>query len=215
MGDDGSLIPRRGLMLVLSSPSGAGKSSISRALVNGERDRLVLSISVTTRSRRPSEVEGIHYHFVDAARFTRMRESGELLEWAEVHGNLYGTPSLPVEQALASGSDVLFDIDWQGAEQLAANKPDDVVLVFILPPSMAELKARLERRAEDAEETIQRRLRDARHEIERWREYDYVVINKDLERSLVAVRGILAAERHRRVRQHGLSDFITQLQSEA
>lgn len=214
MGDDGSLIPRRGLMLVLSSPSGAGKSSISRALINEERDRLVLSISVTTRSRRPSEVEGIHYRFVDAARFTRMREGGELLEWAEVHGNLYGTPSLPVEEALASGRDVLFDIDWQGAEQLAASKPDDVVLVFILPPSMAELKARLERRAEDAEETIQRRLHDAHDEIEHWRDYDYVVINKDLERSLAAVRGILAAERHRRVRQHGLPDFIAQLQSE-
>jgi guanylate kinase len=211
---DASNLNRRGLMLVLSSPSGAGKSSISRALIDEERDRLFLSISVTTRTRRPSEVEGIHYYFIDADRFARMRDGGELLEWAEVHGNLYATPMAPVEAALVSGRDVLFDIDWQGAQQLAAGKPDDVVLVFILPPSMAELKARLERRAEDAVATIRRRLRDARDEIEHWREYDYVVVNEDLERSLAAVRAILVAERHRRVRQRGLPDFVGQLQSE-
>jgi guanylate kinase len=211
---DASNLNRRGLMLVLSSPSGAGKSSISRALIDEERDGLFLSISVTTRPRRPSEVEGIHYHFIDAGRFARMRDGGELLEWAEVHGNLYATPVAPVEEALLNGRDVLFDIDWQGAAQLAASRPDDVVLVFVLPPSMAELKARLERRAEDENETIERRLRDARGEIEHWDEYDYVVINQDLERSLVAVRAILVAERHRRVRQRGLSDFIAQLQSE-
>lgn len=209
-----SHLNRRGLMLVLSSPSGAGKSSISRALINEERDRLFLSISVTTRTRRPSEVEGIHYQFIDVGRFTRMRDNGELLEWAEVHGNLYATPMAPVEEALSGGRDVLFDIDWQGATQLAQSKPEDVVLVFILPPSMAELKARLERRAEDAEETIRRRLHDARDEIEHWREYDYLVVNEDLERSLIAVRAILVAERHRRIRQHGLPDFIAQLQSE-
>jgi guanylate kinase len=201
-------------MLVLSSPSGAGKSSISRTLIDEERDRLFLSISVTTRTRRPSEVEGIHYYFIDADRFARMRDGGELLEWAEVHGNLYATPLAPVEAALVSGRDVLFDIDWQGAQQLAAGKPDDVVLVFILPPSMAELKARLERRAEDEDETIRRRLRDARDEIEHWCEYDYIVVNEDLERSLAAVRAILVAERHRRIRQRGLPDFVGQLQSE-
>jgi guanylate kinase len=211
---DASNLNRRGLMLVLSSPSGAGKSSISRTLIDEERDRLFLSISVTTRPRRASEVEGIHYYFVDAGRFARMRDGGELLEWAEVHGNLYATPAAPVEEALVNGRDVLFDIDWQGAQQLAASRPDDVVLVFILPPSMAELKARLERRAEDESETIRRRLRDARDEIEHWHEYDYVVVNEDLERSLAAVRAILVAERHRRVRQRGLSDFIAQLQSE-
>jgi guanylate kinase len=211
---DASSLNRRGLMLVLSSPSGAGKSSISRALIDEERDRLFLSISVTTRTRRPSEVEGIHYYFIDADRFARMRDGGELLEWAEVHGNLYATPMAPVEAALESGRDVLFDIDWQGAQQLAAGKPDDVVLVFILPPSMVELKARLERRAEDEDETIRRRLRDARDEIEHWREYDYVVVNEDLERSLATVRAVLVAERHRRVRQRGLPDFVSQLQSE-
>lgn len=211
---DAPHLERRGLMLVLSSPSGAGKSSISRALIDEERDRLFLSISVTTRARRPSEVEGIHYHFIDDGRFARMRDGGELLEWAEVHGNLYGTPAAPVEEALAGGRDVLFDIDWQGAAQLAAAKPDDVVLVFVLPPTMAELKARLERRAEDEDETIRRRLRDAWDEIEHWREYDYVVVNDDLERSLAAVRAILGAERHRRVRQRGLADFIADLKSE-
>jgi guanylate kinase len=211
---DASSLNRRGLMLVLSSPSGAGKSSISRAMIDEERDRLFLSISVTTRTRRPSEVEGIHYYFIDADRFARMRDGGELLEWAEVHGNLYATPMAPVEAALESGRDVLFDIDWQGAQQLAAGKPDDVVLVFILPPSMVELKARLERRAEDEDETIRRRLRDARDEIEHWREYDYVVVNEDLERSLATVRAVLVAERHRRVRQRGLPDFVSQLQSE-
>lgn len=211
---DASNLNRRGLMLVLSSPSGAGKSSISRTLIDEERDRLFLSISVTTRPRRASEVEGIHYYFVDAGRFARMRDGGELLEWAEVHGNLYATPAAPVEEALVNGRDVLFDIDWQGAQQLAASRPDDVVLVFILPPSMAELKARLERRAEDESETIRRRLHDARDEIEHWHEYDYVVVNEDLERSLAAVRAILVAERHRRVRQRGLSDFIAQMQSE-
>jgi guanylate kinase len=209
-----SALKRRGFMLVLSSPSGAGKSSISRALRDEEGDRLFLSISVTTRARRPSEVEGIHYHFIDAKRFARMRDGGELLEWAEVHGNLYATPATPVEEALSAGRDVLFDIDWQGASQLVAAKPEDVVSVFILPPTMAELKTRLERRAEDGAETISRRLTNARDEIEHWREYDYVVVNEDLEPSLAAVRSILVAERHKRIRQLGLSDFISSLQSE-
>ena len=214
MASKASNLKRRGLMLVLSSPSGAGKSSISRALINDEGDRIFLSISVTTRSRRPSEVEGIHYHFIEAARYERMREGGDFLECAEVHGNLYATPVTPVEEALDRGLDVIFDIDWQGASQLFAAKPDDVVRVFILPPSMAELKARLERRAEDKSEIIAGRLANARDEIEHWPEYDYIVVNEDLDRSLANVRSILVAERNRRDRQLGLADFVAQLQSE-
>ncbi|MBZ0230040.1 MAG: guanylate kinase [Bauldia sp.] len=204
---------RRGLMLVLSSPSGAGKSSIARALLAEEGKRLHLSISVTTRQRRPSEVEGIHYHFIDKTRFARMRDGGELLEWAEVHGNLYATPRAAVEEALEKGLDVLFDIDWQGTQQLVAAMPDDVVSIFILPPTMAELHARLERRAEDKEDVIAQRLKNARDEIGHWIEYDYLVVNDDLERSLSVVRSILVAERHRRARQQGLPDFIATLLS--
>jgi guanylate kinase len=214
MAADASNLKRRGLMLVLSSPSGAGKSSIARSLIAEEGERLVLSISVTTRPRRPSEVEGVHYHFIDATRFARMRDGGDLLEWAEVHGNLYATPRALVEEALATGRDVLFDIDWQGAAQLVAAKPDDVVSVFILPPTMAELRARLERRAEDKTEVIARRLTNARGEIAHWTEYDYVVINSDLDRSVSIVRSILIAERERRERQTGLNDFVEQLLAE-
>ena len=202
---------RRGVMVVLSSPSGAGKSSITRALVQEERERLFLSISVTTRPKRSSELEGVHYYFIDAPRFQRMRDGGELLEWAEVHGNLYATPRAAVEKALAAGLDVLFDIDWQGTQQLAAAMPDDVVSVFILPPSMNELRARLERRAEDAETVIANRLGNAASEISHWSEYDYVVINDDLERALAGVRAILAAERLKRERQTGMADFVTGL----
>ena len=202
---------RRGLMLVLSSPSGAGKSSIARALLAEEGERLHLSISVTTRARRPSEADGIHYHFIDKPRFARMRDGGELLEWAEVHGNLYATPRAAVEEALAGGLDVLFDIDWQGTQQLVAAMPDDVVSIFILPPTMAELHARLERRAEDKEDVIARRLKNAGDEIGHWTEYDYLVVNEDLERSLSVVHAILVAERHRRARQPGLPDFIAGL----
>jgi guanylate kinase len=214
MAADAANLKRRGLMLVLSSPSGAGKSSIARSLIEEERDLLYLSISVTTRPRRPSEVEGIHYHFIDATRFARMRDGGDLLEWAEVHGNLYATPMAPVEEALAKGLDVLFDIDWQGAAQLAVAKPDDVVSVFILPPTMAELQARLERRAEDKADVIARRLKNARDEIGHWTEYDYLVVNSDLNRSVEIVRAILVAERQRRMRQVGLSEFIEQLLAE-
>jgi guanylate kinase len=213
MAADASNLKRRGLMLVLSSPSGAGKSSIARSLI-AEEPGLVLSISVTTRPRRPSEVEGVHYHFIDATRFARMRDGGDLLEWAEVHGNLYATPRAPVEEALATGRDVLFDIDWQGAAQLVAAKPDDVVSVFILPPTMAELQARLERRAEDKTDVIARRLKNARGEIAHWTEYDYVVINSDLDRSVSIVRSILIAERERRERQVGLHDFVEHLLAE-
>jgi guanylate kinase len=214
MAADASELKRRGLMLVLSSPSGAGKSSIARSLIAEERDQLVLSISVTTRPRRPSEVEGVHYLFIDGTRFGRMRDGGDLLEWAEVHGNLYATPRAPVEEALAKGRDVLFDIDWQGAAQLVAAKPDDVVSVFILPPTMAELQARLERRAEDKADVIARRLRNAREEIGHWAEYDYLLVNSDLNRSVEIVRSILVAERQRRERQVGLSRFIEGLIAE-
>jgi guanylate kinase len=156
----------------------------------------------------------VHYHFIDARQFGRMRDAGDLLEWAEVHGNLYATPAGPVEEALAAGKDVLFDIDWQGAAQLVEARPDDVVPVFILAPTMVELKARLERRAEDKADVIQRRLRNARDEIAHWGEYDYVIVNEDLERSLSAVRSILVAERHKRIRQRGLADFVARLQAE-
>lgn len=199
---------RRGLLLILSSPSGAGKSTLTRLLLQEERESLFLSISVTTRRRRPSEVEGVHYHFIDQKRFTAMRERSELLEWAEVHGNLYGTPRLPVEEALESGRDVLFDIDWQGAEQVGRAMPGDVVSVFVLPPSMRELRARLERRAEDDGAAIAKRLANARDEIGHWRDYDYVIVNDDLQRSLAATRTILAAERQRRSRQVGLAEFV-------
>jgi guanylate kinase len=203
-------------MLVLSSPSGAGKSTLARLLLSEERD-LNLSISVTTRPRRPSEVEGRHYFFVDQAEFARMREHGELLEWAEVHGNFYGTPVAPVERALAQGKDVLFDIDWQGTEQLSrieAMRPD-LVRVFVLPPNFRELRARLERRAEDDSATIQRRLKNACAEIEKWPAYDYVVINEDLDRSFPMVHAILAAERLRRERIIGLDRFVEGLLKQA
>ncbi|WP_421723311.1 guanylate kinase [Bauldia sp.] len=226
---DGSETRRRGLMLVLSSPSGAGKSSLSRMLL-AQDDDLTLSISVTTRPRRPSEVDGVHYHFIDRPRFTVMRSGGELLESAEVHGNLYATPRASVEQALAAGRDVLFDIDWQGTQQLKAAMPDDLVAVFVLPPSMRELRARLERRAEDSSEVIEQRLANARSEMEHWREYDYVIVNHDLQTSNETVQRILAAERqvradpsallaeeaarYSRDRQPDLPDFVRGLLSE-
>lgn len=205
--------PRRGLMLILSSPSGAGKSTISRLLLKDDPG-LTLSISVTTRARRPSEVEGVHYYFIDPARFSEMRERGELLEWAEVHGNSYATPKRPVEAALSSGRDMLFDIDWQGTQQIVRAMPEDVVGVFLLPPSMAELKARLERRAEDDKRVIARRLANARAEIAHWQEYDYVIVNDDLQNALASVSSILAAERLRRSRQPRLAGVIDGLLAE-
>jgi len=190
---------RRGLMLVLSSPSGAGKSTLSRLLLENDGN-LMLSISVTTRPRRASEVDGVHYRFIDRDRFVALREAGELLEWAEVHGNLYATPREPVEAALARGRDVLFDIDWQGTQQLKQAMPDDVVGIFILPPSMRELRSRLERRAEDKVDVIKRRLANARAEIAHWPEYDYVIVNEDLQDTYEATRQILQAERGARER---------------
>ncbi|HEX2256453.1 MAG TPA: guanylate kinase [Afifellaceae bacterium] len=204
-------LARRGLMFVLSSPSGAGKSTLAQQLLTDEKNGLTLSVSVTTRARRASEIEGRHYHFIDERRFRRMAEHDELLEWAEVHGNCYGTPRAPVEEALAAGRDVLFDIDWQGSRQIAEKMPQDLVRVFVLPPSFAELRARLERRAEDDSAVIARRLDAAREEIEHWREYDYVIVNDDLQRALGEVKGILTAERVRRERVTGLEPFVDEL----
>ncbi|MBA5803332.1 MULTISPECIES: guanylate kinase [Rhizobium] len=206
-------IARRGLMLVISSPSGAGKSTIARTLLETDR-QIGLSVSVTTRQRRPSEVEDVHYHFKSVREFERLRDSDALLEWAEVHGNFYGTPREPVEQAMAEGRDMLFDIDWQGAQQLQEKMSADVVSIFVLPPTMTELQSRLHRRAEDSEEVIQTRLANSRAEIAHWREYDYVIVNDDLNAALDAVQSIVKAERLRRDRRHGMFDFVRELLEE-
>ncbi|MEK1898737.1 MAG: guanylate kinase [Rhizobium sp.] len=206
-------IARRGLMLVISSPSGAGKSTIARTLLETDK-QIGLSVSVTTRQRRPSEVEGVHYHFKTVREFERLRDSDSLLEWAEVHGNFYGTPREPVEQAMSEGRDMLFDIDWQGAQQLQQKMQADVVSIFVLPPTMTELQSRLHRRAEDSEEVIQTRLANSRAEIAHWREYDYVIINDDLNAAFDAVQSIVKAERLRRDRRHGMFDFVRELLEE-
>jgi guanylate kinase len=201
---------RRGLMLVLSSPSGAGKTTLSQLLL--ERDGSIdLSVSVTTRARRPSEVGGRDYHFINRDRFQKMVKDGELLEWAEVFGNRYGTPRAPVERALAAGKDVLFDIDWQGANKLRRKVGKDLVTVFVLPPSAPELHRRLRRRAQDSEPVIRRRMAEAGKEMSHWNEYDYVIVNYDLERALSDLRTILAAERMKRVRQSWLAGFVRTL----
>ena len=205
-----SAIPRRGLMLILSSPSGAGKSTLTRQLVEDQPD-VRLSVSVTTRPKRASEIDGKHYRFITVDEFKALRERGDLLESAEVHGNFYGTPRKPVETALASGRDVLFDIDWQGTRQIMAKMRKDVVAVFVLPPSMAELKMRLERRAEDAPDTIRKRLRNARDEIAQWGLYDYLIVNDDLGRAFSGVQSILAAERMKRERLVGAKAFLDTL----
>lgn len=206
-------IARRGLMLVISSPSGAGKSTIARTLLETDK-QIGLSVSVTTRQRRPSEIEGVHYLFKSVREFERLRDSDSLLEWAEVHGNFYGTPREPVEQAMAEGRDMLFDIDWQGAQQLQEKMAADVVSIFVLPPTMTELQSRLHRRAEDSEEVIQTRLINSRSEIAHWREYDYVIINDDLNAAFDAVQSIVKAERLRRDRRHGMFDFVRTLLEE-
>ncbi|HTJ03543.1 MAG TPA: guanylate kinase [Methylovirgula sp.] len=199
-------------MLILSSPSGAGKTTLTRMLLQTKTLDLTLSISVTTRPRRSSEVDGIHYSFITKKQFDAMRDSGDLLEWAEVHGNFYGTPREPVEQVLAKGRDVLFDIDYQGTQQVKAKAGDDVVTIFILPPSMQELKARLERRAEDSRETIDKRLANAKNEITRWELYDYVLINDDLQKTFDELLAILRAERDKVARRkEGVSTFVAQL----
>lgn len=206
-------IARRGLMLVISSPSGAGKSTLARNLLETDH-QLGLSVSVTTRKRRPSEIEGVHYHFVSIREFERLRDSDALLEWAEVHGNFYGTPREPVETAMAEGRDMLFDIDWQGAQQLQEKMSADVVSIFVLPPTMAELQSRLHRRAEDTEAVIATRLANSRSEIEHWRDYDFVVINDDLNGAFETLQCIVKAERMRRDRRYGLFDFVNGLLTE-
>ena len=203
------LIRRRGLMLVLSSPSGAGKTTIARRLLAAEPE-LQLSISVTTRQRRPGETDGVDYHFIDRARFRTLVRENALLESAEVYDHGYGTPRVPVEQALAAGRDVLFDIDWQGAQQMRAVAGDDMVSVFILPPSTAELERRLERRAQDPPGVVRKRLAQVAADVTHWAEYDYVIVNVEIERSVAAARAILAAERLKRQRQPGLAEFVRQ-----
>ncbi len=203
-------IARRGLMLVLSSPSGAGKTTISRALLN-EDENLAMSVSATTRPPRPGEKEGKDYFFLEAVDFNLMINRDELLEHAKVFDNYYGTPREPVENALANGQDVLFDIDWQGTQQLAQKAGDDLVSIFVLPPSTSDLEKRLLSRAQDSAEVVARRMSKAAEEISHWREYDYVVVNDDIERCLSEVRAILKAERVRRNRRTGLLDFVERL----
>jgi guanylate kinase len=205
-------IARRGLMLVLSSPSGAGKTTLSRLLLKVDR-QVKLSISVTTRPKRPGEIDGHDYHFIDRARFDAMVERRELLEWAEVFGHRYGTPRRPVIRALRAGRDVLFDIDWQGTQQLRERARDDLVSVFILPPTAKELERRLKRRAQDSKVVIGSRMAKAAGEMSHWPEYDYVIVNRDKAEAFAEVRAILAAERLHRERQIGLSDFVRGLQA--
>lgn len=203
-------IRRRGLMLVLSSPSGAGKTTISRALLKREPN-LIMSVSATTRPKRPGEVAGVDYHFIDPTEFNLMVNRREMLEHAQVFGNYYGTPREPVEQALAAGKDVLFDIDWQGTQQLAQNARGDLVSIFILPPSTAELERRLKARAQDSAEVVAKRMARAADEMSHYREYDYIIVNRVVEESVAAVQAILAAERLKRDRQIGLDDFVRAL----
>jgi guanylate kinase len=205
-------VARRGLMLVLSSPSGAGKTTLSRMLLKADR-HVELSISVTTRPQRRGEIDGCDYHFIDLTRFEAMVKSRRLLEWAEVFGHRYGTPRIPVEKALRSGRDVLFDIDWQGTQQLREKARDDLVSVFILPPTAKELERRLERRAQDSHAIIGARMAKAAGEMSHWPEYDYVIVNRDKKDAFAEVRAILAAERLKRERQIGLSAFVRDLQA--
>ncbi|MEL6093145.1 guanylate kinase [Bartonella schoenbuchensis] len=203
---------RRGFLFILSSPSGAGKSTLSRLML--EDKQLELSISVTTRQRRPSEVDGLHYHFISKEEFEHKRDKDEFIEWAEVHGNYYGTLRENVENALINGQDMLFDIDYQGTEQLQQKMPGDTVSVFILPPSMKELVSRLHRRAEDSQSIIDLRLNNARTEIQQWRSYDYVVINEDLDQSLLLIKSIYLGETVKRKRCSFLESFVNTLVSE-
>ncbi|ABM44883.1 guanylate kinase [Bartonella bacilliformis Peru38] len=203
---------RRGFLFILSSPSGAGKSTLSHLMLKDER--LELSISVTTRPRRPSEIDALHYYFISKQEFEYKRDEGEFIEWAEVHGNYYGTLRKNVEDALSTGQDMLFDIDYQGTEQLQKKMPGDTVSVFILPPTMKELVARLHRRAEDSQDIINLRLNNARTEIQQWRSYDYVIINEDLDQSLLLVKSIYRAETMKRDRCCFLESFVNKLSVE-
>ena len=204
-------IERRGLLMVLSSPSGAGKTTLARRLVEADAE-IAMSVSVTTRPPRPGETDGRDYHFIDDKRFVRMREGDELLEWARVFDNFYGTPRAPVEAAIKGGRDILFDIDWQGAQQLSEKMKHDVVRVFILPPSVTALERRLQTRAQDSVEVVRRRMEAASAEISHWPEYDYVIVNADIDGSLAGLKAILTAERLKRERLDGLSAFVREMQ---
>ena len=204
---------RRGLMLVLSSPSGAGKTTISRRLLQSDPD-IVMSVSATTRKPRLNEIDGQDYFFVTPDKFERSAKNGEFLEYATVFGNRYGTPRAAVEKALESGKDVLFDIDWQGTQQLRQQARDDMVSVFVYPPSMSELERRLRIRAQDSEDVVRERMSKAANELSHWAEYDYLVKNEDIQRALGEVEEILHVERRRRSRQPGQADFIRKLMRE-
>ena len=201
---------RRGLLVVLSSPSGAGKSTISRMLLEADED-VTMSVSATTRPRRPGEVHGVDYFFVDDAEFDRMISAGEFVEWAHVFGYRYGTPKAPVKQALRRGADILFDIDWQGARQLEPDFGEHLVTIFLLPPTMGELEQRLRNRATDSEDVIANRMRRAADEIDHWAEYEYVLVNRNMDSCLDQVRAIVTAERSKRVRQTDLVGFVRDL----
>ena len=207
---DSGQIQRRGLMLVLSSPSGAGKTTLSRQLLDNDK-QIQLSVSATTRARRSGEKDGVDYQFVDTATFSGMVERGEFLEHARVFDHFYGTPRAPVEAALMAGRDVLFDIDWQGTQQLKEKAGSDLVTVFILPPSTRDLERRLITRAQDSMDVVQKRMAKAADEMSHWAEYDYQIINRDIATSLMELKSILTAERLKRERQVGLSNFVKAL----
>jgi len=209
-----AMVARRGLLLVLSSPSGAGKTTLAKLLLDAEGEDLKVSVSVTTRPPRPGEVDGVDYYFVDHDRFAGLRDGAELLEYAEVFGNFYGTPRAQVESALSAGQDMLFDVDWQGARELAQCLPEDVVRVFILPPSAEALETRLRSRNQDSDDVVAKRMAKASDEIGHWDEYDYVIINSDVEASIAQLESILKSERLRRVRRTGLGAFVFELQRE-
>lgn len=205
-----TVIRRRGFLLVLSSPSGAGKTTITRRLL--ERDpTLSLSVSVTTRPRRPSEIDGRDYHFIDQAAFDRMVAYGELLEHATVFGHYYGTPRQPIDAAIAAGHDIVTDIDWQGTQQVSASLSADLVTIFVLPPTREALEARLKTRAQDSDAVVAQRMAKSSEEMSHWSEYDYVIVNDDLESSVAEAHAIVTAERLKRSRQSGLADFVTRL----
>ena len=208
----GAHIARRGLLFIVSSPSGAGKTTLARRILAADQ-HIAMSVSVTTRPARPGERHGHDYYFADRDAFERMKTAGELIEWARVFDNFYGTPREPVEKAILQGKDVLFDIDWQGAQQLSEKMPGDVVRLFVLPPSGATLEARLKTRAQDSPEVVARRMAEASSEISHWPEYDYVIVNSDVDASVDQALSILKAERLKRERLLGLSDFVRDLRA--